>query len=227
MSRRTKPSVPQVSRIPRFFSNQAAGVSFAYKLSSSLIAAWSCVLVGGCIVTSAEEFPEESQVPPVVLDTPDLPIGSVVKYDQRNDKEVRLGIDIRDENVDDELKVQVEITVVGQSVPERLCPMNMVGRTTLPERMEFELLIGSAQIKTGLCSKVDVWVSQDFAGDCADTRGFGVPQNRGDLGHAQYLIWELSGDPLQNAKAAQDLISSCPTITPRVSTTMMPMAPSP
>jgi hypothetical protein len=226
MSRRTKPSVRQTSRIPRFFAKHAAGVSFAYHAGRCFIAAVSCALVGGCIVTSAEEFPEEVQVPPIVLDSPGLPIGAIVRYDQRNENGVRLRINIRDANVDDELQVQAELSVVGQSALEHVCPEVPVGTTDQPDRMQFDLVIDRSKIRMGVCNKVDVYVSRDFAGNCTDNpKGIGLPQlDRKDLGHALYWIWEISGEPGQNPNAAQDITSSCETTT-LVSTTSMPTNP--
>src|SRR5215510_8712592 len=107
MSRRTKISVRQITRILRFFDPRPAGVSFASQPSQSrtssvsrlvsvLVAAVSCGVLGGCIVTDAEEFPEEEQVPPIVLNTPDQPIGSIISYDASGtEPDVRLNLSVR------------------------------------------------------------------------------------------------------------------------------------
>lgn len=224
MSRRTKPNVRQASRIPQFFSKQAAGVSFAYLSRAWFFAAVSCGLVGGCVVTSAEEFPDETQVPPIVLDTPDLPLGSIIAFDQRRDNELRLPITVRDENIDDELQVQVQLSVVGQSMVERICPEAPIPKSGQADRAQFQISIGSARIKPRACSKVEVFVSRRFAGTCTDDEGFALPSfSRSDLARGRFWIWEMSGDPASEAEAAKGIVTSCQTVTRAPTTSMTPV----
>jgi hypothetical protein len=214
MSRRPRSTVRQAPRIPRFFPKHAAGVSFAYVLGRLLIAAVSCGLVGGCVVTSAEEFPEELQVPPVVLNTTGFPIGSILTFNQMTGTDLRLGITVRDDNIDDILQVQAALSVVGQPIPEYVCPIPTIGTSGQPERDEFSLLIPRANIRAGACNRVDIYVSRDFSGDCTDTRGFGYPRVRGDIATALYWVWETSADPVSNQSAASDIVNTCAVVTP-------------
>jgi hypothetical protein len=226
MSRRTISTVRQTPRILRFFAKPAAGVSFAYEWRRLLVAAFSCGLVGGCVVTSAEEFPEELQVPPVVLDTPGLPIGQIVAFNQKNENELRLGLTVRDANIDDVLQVHAKLTVVGQSAADSvyICPPIDIGASTHPDRDQFELLIERAKIRMGACNKLDVYVSREFVGTCTqDTEAFALPSTRGDIGHGLFWIWEVSGDPVTNPGAAADIVNSCPTVTRAGTSTSVPM----
>jgi hypothetical protein len=180
--------------------------------------------VGGCIVTSAEEFPEEQQVPPAVLDTPDLPIGTIIAYNQSMENEVRLGINVRDDNVDDVLQVQAKITVVGQTEYDLVCPQVNINSSGTPDREQFELVIQRTQIRTGACNRVDVYVSRDFVGNCSEDRDLATrPRFRGDLAHGLYWVWETSGDPVSNGAAARDLVNSCQTIARTTTPTSMPI----
>jgi hypothetical protein len=158
-------------------------------------------------VTSAEQFPEETQVPPIVLDTPALPIGSI----------------LRDDNLDDQLEVQAELSVVGQSMSERICPQLPIAATGRANRDQFTLVIDRARIKQGACSKVDVYVSKEFRGSCTeDTQAFALPSTKGDLAHALFWIWEMSQDPTANPGAAQGITTTCQTVTHAPTTSMVP-----
>lgn len=180
--------------------------------------------MGGCIVTSAEDFPEEQQVPPVVLDTPDLPIGTIIAYNQGREPDVRLGINVRDDNLDDVLQVQAKITVVGQTDFELVCPMVNINPNNTPDREQFDLVIPRGQIRTGACNRVDVWVSRDFVGNCTEDRDLATrPRFRTDIAHALYWIWEMSADPVSNGSAATNLVNTCQTIAQTPTTTSMPI----
>lgn len=207
----------QIQRRPHWVGRRVSG----------LVAALSCGLVGGCIVTSEAEFPEEQQVPPVVLNTPDLPIGSVVDYDLRSQSnDVRLGISVRDDNLEDTLQVQAEITVVGQPTPNRVCPMIDIMPSGNAVREQFGLVIDRAKIRQGACNRVEVFVSREFAGTCTDRNGFAVPQlGKGDLATAIFWIWEMSGDPLSNGDGALAITNTCMRVTRAATTTSMPMSP--
>jgi hypothetical protein len=226
MSRRTPSTVRQVPRILRFFSKHAAGVSFAYVLGRSLIAALSCGLVGGCVVTSAEEFPEELQVPPVIVDRPDFPLGSIIRSDQTKENGLRLEINVRDQNIDDVLQVHATLTVVGQRDPDLVCPMRDLETSGQPDRGQYDLVIDRAKIRAGTCSLLDVYVSRKFVGTCTDKpNAFTYPRDDDDFAHATFYIWEMSGDPVSNPSAATDLVNTCPTITLAGTSTAMPMSP--
>lgn len=191
---------------------------------SGLVAALGCGVLGGCIVTSEATFPEEEQVPPVILNTPELPIGSVIGYDssRSTQPEVRLGISVSDENIEDTLEVHTELSVVGQPTVERVCTM-AIQPSGRAERERIEILIPKSQIRVGACNQVTVFVSREFVGTCLDPVGFGKPQlGRTDIATAQFQIWETSDSPQLNEKAALQITSTCP-IMMRATTTSMPM----
>jgi hypothetical protein len=238
MSRRTTISVRQISRISRFFGLQPAGVSFASqmdhlrfvkasRLVSVLVAALSCGGLGGCIVTNAEDFPEEQQVPPILLDSPALPLGSIIPFDPRNESMVPLRLTVRDDNLDDVLQLQVEVTAIGQQ-PKRFCPDIKIPAGDDPVREQVSIAVDRTMIYARACNRVVVFVSRDFANTCTDddSRGFGVPAQKNDLGKAQFWIWDMSGDPTSNGDAALGLTTTCSLATrttATTSTTSMPM----
>jgi hypothetical protein len=178
--------------------------------------------VGGCVVTSAEEFPEEPVVPPVVIDTPDLPNGAIVAYNMNNDNELRLGITVRDENVTTDLEIQARLSVVGQPTPELICPlMPQIKSTGVPQRETFQLVVLRSQIRPGACTKVEFVVSPKFLRSCLDKpQFFGEPDRPDDVGRATYWIWEMSGNPAANPAAAQGIVTSCALLTRAPSTSM-------
>jgi hypothetical protein len=173
-------------------------------------------------VTSAEEFPEETPVPPAVLDTPALPVGSIVAFDQTRPGDLRLPITVRDENVEDVLELQARLLVVGEQPYEYFCPGEVIKANSTPTREEYDLIIPPQKLKTGACTKVEVVVSNHFAGTC--TTNFAAAVEPNDIAHANYWIWEVSGQPAMNAGAAQGLVTSCPTVNTvqGTSTSMMP-----
>jgi hypothetical protein len=187
----------------------------------------SCGLVGGCIVTSAEEFPEETQVPPVVLFTPDLPGGSTIAYDESKENGLRLGITVSDANVDDKLVISARLSVVGQQMVDFVCPENTVMLSGQPERPQFDLVIDRSKIKQGACTLVEVAVSSRFLDACPTESDraplFGAPFIDGDVARTQYSIWEMSGDPASNPGAAKAILTSCRTVTRAPTTSMTTM----
>jgi hypothetical protein len=179
-------------------------------------------------VTSAEQFPEETKVPPVVLYTPDLPVGSIIAYDGSKENDLRLRITVRDANVDDDLVISARLSVVGQQVVDYVCPENTVMRSGHPTRPQFDLVIDRSKIKPGACTLVDVAVSSKFYDACPTESDhgvlFGAPFADGDVARTRYWIWEMSGDPASNPSAAQGLVTTCLTMTlaPTTSPTMVP-----
>jgi hypothetical protein len=160
-------------------------------------------------VTSAEEFPEETPVPPAVLDTPALPVGSILAVDMNGISDLRLPITVRDENVDDVLELQARLSVVGEPPYEFICPGDAIKANGTPTREEYDLIVLPQKLKKGACTKVEVVVSNHFAGTC--TTNFAAAVDPNDIAHANYWIWELSGRPSMNPGAAQDLLTSCQT----------------
>ncbi|HET6333583.1 MAG TPA: hypothetical protein VFG30_10240 [Polyangiales bacterium] len=171
-------------------------------------------------MTSAEEFPEETQVPPVVVDTPDLPIGSIVAFDLNNENELRLNITVRDDNIDDDLEIQARLSVVGQSMPEYVCDTPIM-KTQEPQRAQSPLIVDRSKIRPGACTKVEIAVSSRFARPCAtNPELFGIPLREDDVGRATFWIWEMSGNPAANPTAAQGIVTSCALLTTAPSTSM-------
>lgn len=159
-------------------------------------------------MTSAEEFPEETPVPPAVLDNPTAPVGAIWAIDKDKVSNLRLGITVRDENLDDVLQVQARLSVGGEPPYDFVCPLGTINPTNMPTRDVFEVPIETQKLKVGLCTRVEVVVSQKFSGGC-----MGIPSEGDDSAHANYWIWEMSRMPAMNPAAAQVLLTSCQTVT--------------
>jgi hypothetical protein len=145
-----------------------------------------------------------------VLDTQTLPLGSILTFDQRTDKDLRLDVTVRDENVEDVLEFQARLSVVGQPPYVFICPDDKIATTGQVNRM-FQVVIDPQKLKPGACTKVEVVVSKRFAGNCMQY--FGLPDDPDDVAHANYWIWEVSSDPGMFPIAAQQLLTSCQTLS--------------
>ena len=154
-------------------------------------------------------------VPPVVLNNTDFPLGTIIAVNRNAMTELRLEINVSDVNVEDPVLVRAQLSVLGDTSPTFACAEPAIA-TGQPLRQPVQLQIQTQELKPFMCTKVEVFASSEFVGECPpvsdqDKRGFDFPANRGDLARAQYWIWEMSGDPLTNAAAAQRLIQSCQT----------------
>lgn len=186
-----------------------------------------CVLVSGwvsgCLVTSSVEFEEEANVPPVVLDSAEFPLGGVFEFDPRIAQELSLEVRVRDENLDDELEIRARVSV--EDNPSRsflICqPNRFVFPNGTPTRDSLRLVLNQTQIMPGACSQLEVFVSSRFLRECtdADERFFDQPLDREDIAIARYSIWEVSGDPLTNLMSASALLNSCETKAQQPNTT--------
>lgn len=167
-------------------------------------------------MTSPVEFPEEQPVPPVIQNTPGFPIGSILEFNKNSpDRDLRLPISVKDDNVNDMLEVRAQLSVVGQSPYSYECgPDKIIAPGVEPQRELFELVIDPNKLKDGACTLVEVYVSSEFAYGCDDQRQtFLVPSHKNDLASARFWIWETSGLVAGTQTAAQDLVTSCQTVT--------------
>lgn len=212
--------------LSRFFVRLFVGPRIACSLQVWLCAVLGCGLVGGCLVTSEATFPEEVQVPPVVVDTPELWSGAIVEVDQTMDvNELRLGITVRDENVNDDLEVRARLSVLGNGYKD-LCPLPTLFAVGEPQRPQYPLIVNPMELQRGACTQLEVWVSSRFAFPCGDPTRFSVEFTEDDVAHATYWIWEVSGSPSTNPAAAQGIVTSCLTV-PRAPATMPAMPTEP
>jgi hypothetical protein len=160
-------------------------------------------------VTSAEEFPEETPVPPAVLYTPMQPVGGIVTIDQTTQNDLRLAFRVRDENLEDVLEYEARLSVGGAPPYYFICPPGQINPIAgNPVREVVELVIEPQKLKAGACTKVEVIVSKTFAGGC-----IGAPVEPEDSARATYWIWETSGLTAMDTGAPEELLTSCETMT--------------
>ena len=180
-------------------------------------------------MTSSEDFPDEALVPPIVLNEGDLPLGSIVTVDKTQGNELRLGITVRDDNIDDELEVRAKLSTLGEGAYDWICA-GTIAPSLEPKRKAFPVILVPSGLRDRLCTRVDIFVSAEFARDCPplddeDRELFDRPLHRGDLARAQFWIWEMSGNPLSIPTAAQAIVSSCETRLRAQTTPPMQMVP--
>lgn len=162
-------------------------------------------------------------MPPIVLDTPELAVGSIVTFDQTTDgNDLRLGITVRDDNVNDELRVRARLTVSGLA-PSFLCPGDTIFPSGEPQRPEYELILLPTDIRRGACTRVEVWVSSRFDAPCLEREKFDLPLIPDDVARATFWVWEMSDNPTANAEAAKVIVNSCQTLPRAPATAPMPM----
>lgn len=180
--------------------------------------------MGGCIVTSAEDFPEEQMVPPVILNTPELRQGDIITFDQTRDTDLRLTLTVSDPNVDQELRMRARLSVSGEK-PRGYCQPDPIPLSGLAVRPA-PLLLVPTELQAGTCTLVEVFVSEDFKVRCdsTDLTEFGVPEVENDLATAIYWVWEMSRDPNRNSEAARDIVTTCQPV-PRASDSLPPPTP--
>lgn len=177
------------------------------------------LLLAGCVVTNPIEFKNEVDVPPVILDDPTLPNGSIIKFEKveasaQSAKEIVIDLQIRDDNVLLPLSIRTRITKADRSTILSECPDKALARQGEPISY-FPLTIPQALLNPGECHKVEVVVSGHF-GDCYDdtaraNRFFDVVSfdHPDDIARATYWIWEVGNNVLADPTAAQTLVNSC------------------
>lgn len=181
-------------------------------------AAFGCLLCA-CVVTDPIDFKDEVDVPPVILDDPTLPNGSIIKFEKLaagdpGAKEIVIDLQIRDDNVHQSLSIRTRITKADGSTILSKCPDTALARQGEPISY-YPLTIPQTSLNSGECHKVEVVVSGHF-GQCYDdtaraNRFFDVVSfdHPDDIARATYWIWEVGNNVLADPVAAQTLVSSC------------------
>lgn len=166
--------------------------------------------MGGCVVTSAEEFVEEPSAAPLIVDSPGLPLGSIIAFDRRSDHELRIGISVRDDNIEDVLQVHAEVVVAGDARRERICAPTDIMPSGEALRERLDLMVEGAKIRPRVCNKLEVYVSRKFFGSCTNMpEAFTFPAPGESVARAQFLIWEVTDEPNANPSAATAIVTSC------------------
>jgi hypothetical protein len=172
-----------------------------------------------CVVTDPVEFKDEVDVPPIIVDDPALPNGSIIKFEKveggaQEAKEIEIDLQIRDDNVQQALAVRTRITKADNTTILSICPDTPLARQGTPIS-DYSLKIPQAYLNPGECARVEVVVSGHFgpcytdnkkANDRFDLVSFDHPD---DIARATYWVWEVGQNVLGDAKASQTLANSC------------------
>lgn len=171
----------------------------------------SMTALAGCLVTDSIEFEQAENWPPVILDKPrtSAPIGGVIWIDLDSDQnEWSFDVDVRDENVDEELFARVRIQTQDNRFPD-YGPDQVVQRTGRAMR-ELTITIPKGALRKGECHRLQLAVSGSFI-TRPGPEYFGATRLADDLALASWMIWEGKG-PLQvSQEQALELVESCRT----------------
>jgi hypothetical protein len=168
-------------------------------------------MLSGCLVTNPVDFNDPTEIPPVIVDSAKLPIGSIVKVnmDERPNT-IRLPITIREDNLSQVLKVRTRITK-SNTIIEYTCPETEIPPTGTNLR-PYDIVIDKTSLNRGECAKVELVVSGSFTTCVIDQRtdalfDYAVPID--DIARATFWIWEVSGGVLADPQSALRLANSC------------------
>ena len=163
-------------------------------------------------MTSEVELPPEITSPPVVLnENPLYPVGGIFKFNASVGNELRIRVQIRDEDTAETLKARWRVKSGTKPYTMFDCTENSentISGTGLLVR-EFDLFIERLKLERGACNKVEFVVSPEFL-SCKQQL-FDVTVPEGNLGRATYWIWEMSGEP-PTPTESQILVNTCETI---------------
>lgn len=162
-------------------------------------------------MTSPVEFEEEVNIPPVLLDSTESPLGGLYEFDRLIARELRLDVRVRDENVDDEVHLRARVSVEPSTMGyTEVCPEIYIPPSNEPERAAGTLTLTESQIQRGACNLVEIFVSSQFYQDCEEDN-YSLPADRDDLASGRFWVLDLTGDPYLNPMRAQALLNSCQT----------------
>jgi hypothetical protein len=199
---------------------------------NALWAASIAILLCGCVVTNPVEFKDEVDVPPLILDDPSLPNGSIIKFEKiegnvEGPKEIFIDLQVRDDNLEQRLYVRTRITKGDSSVILSSCPDAELARQGQALSV-YTLPIPQASLNPGECHKVEIAVSGGFTGcysknDELQRDRFDWVKDPDDIARATYWVWEVGNDLLADPVRAQTLIKSCnKPVEYRIPTVMAP-----
>jgi hypothetical protein len=176
------------------------------------------LVLTGCVVTDPVEFKNEVDVPPTIIDDPQFPNGSIILFENvegGGEKALRIQPKIRDENVDQVLKVRLMITRAADAIVYTCPETALLGGSTL---RDYDIVVPQIYLNPGECHKVDVAVSGHFT-RCRDDKELAEKlfadvdeDHSGDIARATFWVWEVSNNVLGNAAATQNLVNSCKAI---------------
>lgn len=158
------------------------------------------------------EVKEEPQTPPIVLAASEISLASVIKFDASRQNELRIPVQIRNENTTEVLKVRMRIVTSGRTSEKFLCPEPEVPPNNA-QRRDFQIVIAAGKFTLGTCHRIDFIVSGDFQSCKKNSEWFDYTYGDPDeeVGRATFWVWEVSNEPLNPANS-QALLSTCPAL---------------
>jgi len=167
---------------------------------------------GGCLVTDEFHFQAEPNLPPVFVNRPGEPeIGEHIWIDNSVQSQRRLGVRIRDENVEQELELHWRIRQDREMVPE-WAAVPVPTASGNPER-DVDIFINADRLPRYTCQRLELVVSGSFIPELIEPEYFAfvVPEDRSDRGFALWWIWEGEGIDTPDQNWLQ-IAKSCPAL---------------
>jgi hypothetical protein len=170
---------------------------------------------GGCLVTEPIELQAEPTTPPIVTSLdPNLPVGSIIKFDASKSRELQIRLQVRDEDTAEPLTVRWRILSGNKAPTMETCPdVPLAANGTLTR--EWQLNIAETALDRGTCSRIEIAASSSFF-SCVrhpDPLYFDrTMDDDNDLGRAWFWVWEVSNSPLMDPNQLPTLVSTCPAV---------------
>jgi hypothetical protein len=206
----------------RFRGLNGSGARLASSLLGNVVTAIVWLSCGGCLVTDAITFDEEPNLPPIVLSKVGEPeIGSIVWIDKFAMPQWTLGVQVRDENLEQPLEAHWRIRTRDERSP-RFHPLPVPSVAGSPVR-DLDLFIDTAGLQDYECHRLELVVSGSFIEGLTDPDSFAFvrPEHLYDLAFASWWIWEGEGRDTPDASklmifdscdAFEDLMAAEPTL---------------
>ena len=205
MSRRRPAPSRFCAEIIRHFGLITLGSSIAYTLDRrARLPLWGALALclfgistSGCLVTDQIDLPPRAQTPPILSSTTPMS-GRLIRFDPAL-KELKLNIQIRDEDTTEVLRMRYRI--VSGNNPPRI----PTSPTELPYKCPEDPIVGIP----GMIERAPIELSIDSGfvrGACHITNN---EDNESDVGRASYWVWALSGSAVPDKDMAQALLESC------------------
>ena len=187
-----------------------AGARLASLFCGTVITALLGVPCSGCLVTEEYTFEGEPDLPPVILGKAGFPeIGKIVWIDNVR-SEWRLQVQVRDENVGQELQAQWRVQHQEDMMPPFVVLDIPVSDGPI---RELEIVVNTGNLLEYRCHRLELAVSGRFFG-WPEPEFFGrVPLgDEADVARALWWIFEGQGPDLTPPAQQAAINASCPTV---------------
>lgn len=163
----------------------------------------------GCLVTDKITFPTEPDIPPMILDAPatDTPIGTTLWVNKATRTEVRLPVQVREDNLTEPLDAHWRVLSAGNDAP----PFEVLPLPLGQLLRDLDVVVQTSSLHMGECHRVELAVSGHFFPNTKPAF-FDLAPSDDEVAHASWTIWEGRGDSQATPEEKAKLIDSCNAI---------------